>query len=188
MAVDPTARAIRKRYEDEVTAPIQKATERIALARFAMSGTSVYPDATLTLRLSPGVIKGWQEGDHQVAPYTDFAGLFARSTGVDPFKVPDTWISAKDRGVLNLNQRFDQVSTNDIIGGNSGSPLIDRNAEVVGLVFDGNIHSIGGDFAYDETDNRTVSVNSGAIIEALRHVYGANAIVDELLRTSAPRQ
>lgn len=188
LAVDPTARAIRKRYEDEVTAPIQKATERIALARFAMSGTSVYPDATLTLRLSPGVIKGWQEGDHQVAPYTDFAGLFARSTGVDPFKVPDTWISAKDRGVLNLNQRFDQVSTNDIIGGNSGSPLIDRNAEVVGLVFDGNIHSIGGDFAYDETDNRTVSVNSGAIIEALRHVYGANAIVDELLRTSAPRQ
>jgi len=185
LAVDPAARAIRKRYEDEVTAPIQKATEKIAVARFAMSGTSVYPDATFTLRLSPGIIDGWREGDHQVAPYTDFAGVFARSTDADPFKLPASWEAAKASGRLNLNQRFDQVSTNDIIGGNSGSPLINRQAQVVGLVFDGNIHSIGGDFAYDPNDNRTVSVTSGAIIEALRHVYGADSIADELLRPVA---
>jgi len=184
LAVDPEARAIRKRYEDEVIAPIQKATEKIAVARFAMSGTSVYPDATFTLRLSPGVIKGWHEGDHEVAPYTDFAGAFARSTGAAPFKLPDSWVTAKDKGQIDLGQRFDQVSTNDIIGGNSGSPLINRKAEIVGLVFDGNIHSIGGDFAYDETDNRTVSVNSGAIIEALRHIYDADFLADELLAAS----
>lgn len=187
LAVDPAARAIRKRYEDEVTAPIQKATEKIAVARFAMSGTSVYPDATLTLRLSAGEIKGWHEGDHEVAPYTDFAGAFARSTDSAPFRLPDSWQTAKAQGKLNLAQRFDQSSTNDIVGGNSGSPLINRKAEIVGLVFDGNIHSIGGDIAYDPLDNRTVSVNSGAIIEALRHIYGAGFIADELLQAS-PKQ
>jgi len=184
LKVDPAARAIRKRYEDEVTASIQKATEKIAVARFAMSGTSVYPDATLTLRLSPGVIKGWHEGDHEVAPYTDFAGAFARSTGSAPFKLPDSWVAAKAQGQLTLTQRFDQVTTNDIVGGNSGSPLINRKAQLVGLVFDGNIHSIGGNFAYDEIDNRTVSVNSGAIVEALRHIYDANFLADELLKGS----
>ncbi len=178
IAIDPQARAIRKTMEDEVDAVENKAAEKIAAATFAKDGTSAYPDATFTLRLSYGEVKGWMEKGKPVPPFTDIAGAFTRNTGYDPLKLPDSWLAAKDK--LNGAQHFDLVTTNDIIGGNSGSPLINKNAEVVGLIFDGNIHSLGGAYWYDERVNRAVAVDSGALIEALDKVYGAQRIVDEL--------
>ncbi|MDB5977047.1 MAG: family peptidase [Nevskia sp.] len=176
--VDPEARALRKRYEDEVEAVEKKNAELLAQARFEKYGTSVYPDATFTLRLSDGVVKGWNEKGVPVKPFTEIAGAFDRATGFDPFKLPDSWIKAKDQ--LNGAQRFDFVTSNDIIGGNSGSPMINRKGEIVGLVFDGNIESLGGAYWFDERVNRTVAVHSGAIVEALRKVYGADRIVNEI--------
>jgi len=178
-AVDPAARAIRKRYEREVEAVVQKNTELIAQARFARDGTSAYPDATFTLRLSYGEVAGWSEGGRKIAPFTDFAGAFARDTGADPFALPASWHAAK--GSLNLAQRFDFVTTNDIIGGNSGSPMINRKGEIVGLIFDGNIHSLGGAFWFDPRSNRAVAVHSGAILESLSKVYGASDLVREIM-------
>ena len=176
--IDPEARALRKRYEDEVEAVEKKNAELLAQARFEKYGTSVYPDATFTLRLSDGVVKGWNEKGVPVKPFTEIAGAFDRATGFDPFKLPDSWIKAKDQ--LNGAQRFDFVTSNDIIGGNSGSPMINRKGEIVGLVFDGNIESLGGAYWFDERVNRTVAVHSGAIVEALRKVYGADRIVNEI--------
>ena len=176
--VDPEARALRKRYEDEVEAVEKKNAELLAQARFEKYGTSVYPDATFTLRLSDGVVKGWDEKGQPVKPFTEISGAFDRATGFDPFKLPDSWIKARDQ--LNGAQRFDFVTSNDIIGGNSGSPMINRKGEIVGLVFDGNIESLGGAYWFDERVNRTVAVHSGAIVEALRKVYGAERIVNEI--------
>src|SRR5262249_44779490 len=163
--VDPDARAVRKTYEDEVESVVKKNAELIARARFAVYGTSAYPDATGTLRLSFGQVRGWDEAGKPVPPMTDFAGAFARATGRDPFALPKSWLSAKDK--LDLSTPLNFVTTNDIIGGNSGSPVIDREGRIVGLIFDGNIHSLGGDFAYDPKDNRAVAVHSAAIPEAL---------------------
>jgi len=177
-SIDAQSRAIRKRYEDEVESVVDKNSELIAAARFEKYGTSVYPDATFTQRFSFGEVKGWPVKGVMVKPFTDIAGAFARATGVDPFALPQTWIAAKDK--LNMQQRFDFVTTNDIIGGNSGSPMINRAGEIVGLVFDGNIESLGGDYWFDERVNRTVAVHSGAILEALRKVYHADRIADEL--------
>jgi hypothetical protein len=182
--VDPEARALRKRYESTVESVENKNAELIAQARFAKYGTSVFPDATFTLRLSDGVVKGWDEKGRAVPPFTDFAGAFARDTGSDPFKLPDSWHAAKDK--LDLSQRLDLVTTNDIIGGNSGSPMINRKGEIVGLVFDGNIESLGGAFWFDERVNRTVAVHSGGILEAMRKIYGADRIVDELEAARKP--
>ncbi len=179
LAVDPAARAIRKRYEREVESVVQKNTESIAQARFAQQGTSAYPDATFTLRLSYGEVVGWNEHGKEIPPFTDFAGAFARDTGVDPFALPASWHAAK--GKLNLAQRFNFVTNNDIIGGNSGSPMINRNGEIVGLVFDGNIHSLGGAFWFDGRKNRAVAVHSGAILESLSKVYGASELAREIM-------
>jgi len=179
LAVDPAARAIRKRYEREVEPVVQKNTELIAQARFARDGTGAYPDATFTLRLSYGEVAGWSEGSRKIAPFTDFAGAFARETGADPFALPASWHAAK--GSLNLAQRFNFVTTNDIIGGNSGSPMINRAGEIVGLIFDGNIHSLGGAFWFDPRSNRAVAVHSGAILESLSKVYGASDLAREIM-------
>jgi len=178
MAVDGPARTVRKRYEAEVESVEQKNAELIAQARFAQQGAGAYPDATFTLRLTYGEVKGWQEVDHAVAPFTDFAGAFARETGVAPFALPASWHAAKDK--LGMSDPFDFVTTNDIIGGNSGSPMINRKGEVVGLIFDGNIHSLGGAFWYDGRTNRAVAVHSNAILEALDKVYGAPQLANEL--------
>jgi hypothetical protein len=183
--VDPDARAVRKRYEDEVEAVVKQASEKIAKARFAAYGTSVYPDATFTLRLSFGVVKGWMEHGRAVSPVTTLAGAFERATGREPFALPKSWLAAKPR--LDLATPLDFATTNDIIGGNSGSPVVNRDAEVVGLIFDGNIHSLGGDYAYDPTDNRAVAVESTAIAEALGKIYGAGRIQSELLGTRPKR-
>lgn len=178
LAIDGEARAVRKQYEHDVESVVQKNTELIAQATFAKNGTGSYPDATFSLRLSYGEVQGWDEPGHKVPPFTDFAGAFARETGADPFALPPSWHAAK--GKLNLNQRFNFVTTNDIIGGNSGSPMINKQGEIVGLIFDGNIHSLGGAFWYDPRLNRSVAVHSGGILEALDKIYGADFLVREM--------
>jgi hypothetical protein len=185
--VDPDARAVRKTFEEEIESASKKAHERIAEARFAAQGRTTYPDATFTLRLSYGQVKGWKEGTREVPPFTTLGGAFERATGRDPFALPESWLRSKPR--LDLSTRFDFVTTNDIIGGNSGSPVVNRNAEIVGLVFDGNIRSLGGDYGFDPAVNRAVAVHSDALLEALSRIYGAQRIVDELQpsgRAAAP--
>jgi hypothetical protein len=176
--VDGDARSVRKRYEDEIESALDKAHEAIAAVRFETYGTSLYPDATFTLRLSYGTVRGWQERGKQIAPFTNIRGAFERDTGEEPFALPKSWLNAKAK--LNLDTPFNFASTNDIVGGNSGSPVIDRNAQIVGLIFDGNIWSLGGQYGFDERLNRAVAVHSASILEALRSIYGAGRIADEL--------
>jgi hypothetical protein len=180
LRIDPEGRRLLTEWNEKVEGPTTAASEALARARFAAFGTSVYPDATFTLRLSYGQIAGWNEKGREVPPFTYFAGLYDRATGQDPFKLDPRWIAAKSK--LNPKTVFDISTTNDIIGGNSGSPLINARGEVIGAVFDGNIHSLGGDYAYDPTNNRSVAVAASAVSEALRKVYGANNIADELER------
>ena len=176
--IDVRARALRKRYENEVSAVEQKSAELIARARFAQLGPKVYPDATGTLRLSFGAVQGWTERGKPVIPFTDFAGAFNRNTGAEPYALPASWIASKEK--MNLAQNYNFVSSNDIIGGNSGSPMINRNAEIVGLAFDGNVHSHGGSFWFDPVMNRTIGVTSGGIQEALKNIYGATELLAEI--------
>jgi hypothetical protein len=176
--IDGEARRARKTFEDEVEAPLKQGEELLARARFAALGTSVYPDATFTLRLSFGKVAGWEENGRRVAPYTTLGGAFDRATGRPPFELPPSWLGARKR--LNLKTSFNLVTTNDIIGGNSGSPVVNARGEVVGLIFDGNLPSLGGDYGFDERVNRAVSVDSRAIVEALRKVYDAGRLADEL--------
>jgi len=176
--VDDAARAVRERFENEVQAVERKAQERIAAARFARTGTSAYPDATFTLRLSYGEVQGWTVRGRPVAPYTEVAGLYRRATGAEPFALPASWRDAQPR--LDPAQRFNFVTTHDIAGGNSGSPMLDRAGRLVGLVFDGNLQSLGGAYAYDERVNRAVAVHPGLILQALRSVYDAGFLADEL--------
>jgi hypothetical protein len=178
-AVDKEARAVRKSYEEEVQSVIARQAEVIARARFARDGTGIYPDATFTLRLSYGQVRGWEEDGAPVAAFTDIAGLYGRATGSAPFALPPSWVQAESS--LDPSTRLDYVTTNDIAGGNSGSPVIDRDGRVVGLVFDGNIHSLGGDFWYDGGQNRAVALDNAALLAALRKVYGMPALADELV-------
>ena len=178
LSLDDQARALRKRYEDEVEAPWKKAEEKIARARFAAQGTTRHPDATFTLRVSFGTIEGWNEKGEDVYPFTMTRRLFERTTGELPFRLPDTWVAARE--VLDADTRFNQVSSTDVIGGNSGSPLIDAEGHLVGLNFDGNIHAIGGPYWFDEEKNRTISVHPAIMLEALEKVYGAERLLGEL--------
>jgi hypothetical protein len=178
--VDPDARAVRKAYEDGVEAPVRSATERIARARFAAFGTSVYPDATFTLRLNWGTVQGWNENGAPVEPYTRLARIFDRATGAEPFRIPDSWMRVKDK--LDMSTLFNLTTNNDIVGGNSGSALINARAEIVGLLFDGNIHSISGAYWFDAEKNRAVGVHPAIIREALSKVYRADALLAELTR------
>lgn len=177
-AVDAESRAVRKRYEDEVQAPDDAGSEKIARARFHVYGTSQPPDATFTLRLNFGTVKGWHEDDRDIEPFTHLARLFERATGQEPFKVPDSWMAA--RSGLDMNTRFDLSTDNDIVGGNSGSPAIDRAGHIIGLMFDGNIHSIAGSYWYDARLNRAVAVDPAIMLEGLRKVYRADALLAEL--------
>lgn len=176
--IDEPARALRQTYDNEVKAVETANAGKIAAARFAMLGTSVYPDATFSLRLSYGQVRGWEEKGKTIAPFTAIGGAFNRETGAEPFALPQSWHQAK--ADLDLSTPFNFVSTNDIIGGNSGSPVINSHAEIVGLVFDGNIHSLGGAFWFDERRNRAVSVHAAAIVETLRTVYDAQFLLDEM--------
>ena len=180
-AIDPEARELRKTMEaqDETK---QQAQAAIARARFAIEGTGKYPDATFTLRLSYGAVKGYEENGQQVASITTLDGLYARSASQNnqpPFDLPPRWLARQ--ATLDPHTPFNFVSTCDIIGGNSGSPTVNRAGEFVGIIFDGNIQSLSADYYYEDVQSRALSVHSAAIIEALRKVYDAPALADELL-------
>jgi hypothetical protein len=179
--VDADARAVRKVIETQVDEVKRQAYAQIARAKYVVEGTGTYPDATFTLRLAFGTVKGYEENGKQIPFETTFAGLYERSQehqNKPPFDLPPRWVERKDR--LNLSTPFNFVCTADIIGGNSGSPVINKNAEVVGLIFDGNIQSLVLDFIFTEDQARAVSVHSQGIVEALRKIYDAGGLVDEL--------
>jgi hypothetical protein len=178
--IDADARALRKQYEDEVEAPTALGSERIAAARFAALGTGVYPDATFTLRLNYGSVQAWREKGVDLEPFTRLDRLFERATGATPFKVPESWERVK--GTLDLDTPYTISTNSDIVGGNSGSPLIDAQGRIVGLIFDGNIHSISGDYWFDTEKNRAIAVHPAIIREALQKVYGAEDLLRELAR------
>jgi hypothetical protein len=179
--MEPRARELRTKYDDEVLAVERDAYAKIAQAVFATQGESAYPDATFTLRLSYGAVKSYIEDGKRVEPFTQFRGLYVRGDehGLKPpYKYPDSW--AKARATLNLNTPFNFVTTNDIVGGNSGSPVINARGELVGLIFDGNIQSLPGYFIYDAAVNRAIAVDARGMLEALRKVYQAETLVAEL--------
>jgi len=178
--VDGPARDARKIYDAQEEVK-KEAYAQIARARFAIEGASNYPDATFTLRLSYGTVHGYEQDGKQIPAFTDFAGLYQRAAEHDnkpPFDLPKRWIDKK--ADLNLATKFNFVSDADIIGGNSGSPVVNKDNEFVGIIFDGNIQSLVLDAIYTDTQARGVSVDSAAIIEVLRKVYDASALVDEL--------
>ena len=181
--IDPKARELRKRYENEVTGVERANYSKIARARFETEGTRLYPDATFTLRLSYGAVKSYMENGKRVSPFTTLGGLYDRSTRFKsefPYNLPTRWLEKKS--AVDLKTPFNFVSTDDIIGGNSGSPTINKNGELVGLIFDGNIQSLVGNFIYDESVNRAISVDVRAMNEVLRKVFNANEIADELTK------
>jgi hypothetical protein len=178
LATDPASRAVRKEFEDRVTTPTDRATEKIAEARFLVYGTKTYPDATFSLRLSFGKIEGWTDNGVSVPAFTRLGGLWNRATGQFPFELAPLWERAED--AVDPQTVFDFVSDADIIGGNSGSPVIDAQGRVIGTIFDGNIESLGGAFGFDDSVNRAVAVSTAAISEALRNVYKNQALVAEL--------
>ncbi len=185
-SLETDAQAITRRYEQEVSSVQAAAYPKIGQAVFAVDGAKAYPDATGTLRLSYGTVKSYMEEGKKIPPYTFFAGLYERSAqhnGQPPYDVAPRWAEAK--ATLNPKTQFDMVSTNDIVGGNSGSAVVNKKGEVVGLIFDGNIQSNTGYFVFEEYINRAVSVDSRAIVEALRKVYKANAIADEITGVKA---
>ena len=180
--IDPLGRAIRKFYEDEVQAPITRSSEKIAQARWKIYGKTVSPDATFTLRLAYGTVKGYPAEGTEVPSRTTFYGLFDRSFshgGKAPWNLPGRWLDQRAR--LDLATPLNFVSTNDIIGGNSGSPVVNRDGELVGVIFDGNVQSLGWDYFYTEESGRSVSVDARGILEALRKVFDAHALVKEIL-------
>ena len=177
-SIDKEARRLRKRYEDEVEAIENAHGSRISQARFAVLGTGAYPDATFTLRLAVGAVKSYEENGKTIAPFTEFGGLYEKATGEDPYILPQSYLSR--RGEIDAKTPYNLVSTNDITGGNSGSPLVNRRAEVVGIIFDGNIQSLSNSFLYSETQARAVSVDSRGIMEAIDKIYRASRVVEEL--------
>jgi len=181
--VDAEAREVRRRYEEEVIGVERTAYGKIARALFEKEGTGLYPDATFTPRLSYGAVKGYRENGRTVGPFTYFAGLYeraARHGNKFPYNLAPRWAERKSE--VDLKAPFNFVTTNDIVGGNSGSPTFNREMELVGLIFDGNIQSLVGNFHYDESVNRAISVDSRGMLEALRKVYGAREVADELTR------
>ena len=180
--IDPEARKVRKILESQYSEPNEQSYDKIASAKFAVEGTSAYPDATFTLRLSFGTVKGYTEDGKKIPFETTFEGLYAKSKEENnrfPYDLPQSWIDKKSK--LNLKTPFNFVCTADIIGGNSGSPVVNRAGEVVGLIFDGNIQSLVWDFVYTDEQARAVSVCSQAIPEALRAIYDAAPLADELV-------
>lgn len=179
--LDPFYRRERDWYQDEVEGALSSAGERIARARFAAYGKTAFPDATFTLRLSFGKVLGYEGGTTQVPFKTTLGGLYARSDSFDgrrPFDLPPLLAAARGRADLRAPLNF--VSTNDITGGNSGSPVVNRELGLVGIIFDGNAESLSNEYLYDEERGRALSVHSGGILESLRNVYGMDALEAEL--------
>ncbi|MFM9025062.1 MAG: S46 family peptidase [Planctomycetaceae bacterium] len=191
--VDDEAREVRKAWEaaQEVK---EQAHAAITRDRFAREGAAMYPDATFTLRLAYGTVKGYDDGGRRIAPITTFAGLFARAAekhDEPPFDLPPRWEQARaelEADAAFMATPFNFVSTADIIGGNSGSPVVNRAGELVGLIFDGNIHSLVLDVAYDDVRSRAVAVDAQGILAALRRVYRADALVAELGAAASPKR
>jgi hypothetical protein len=183
-AIDVESRRIRKQVEDEVDAVQDKNGELVARALFAVLGTSIYPDATFTLRLTYGTVKGYNEDNRDIPAMTLMHGAFERHTGHDPFVLPQSWLSKK--ALLHGDTPLNFVSTLDIIGGNSGSPVLNRHAEIVGLAFDGNLHSLGGSFYFNENTNRCVSVHSAGLLEAMRVIYHTDRLLKEMVIAGTP--
>ena len=179
--LDPLGRESFHWLEDNVRSVVNRAGEQIGKARFLVYGTSTYPDATFTLRLSYGTVKGYPMNGTEAPPKTTFYGLYDRALGfglAGPWALPSRYLEQRDK--LNLATPLNFVNTCDIIGGNSGSPVVNRNGELVGLIFDGNIESLTGDFVYQPETNRSVAVHTAAMMEALRKLYGAGSLADEL--------
>jgi Peptidase S46 len=180
-AIEPDALALRKEFDDKIDSVVRLNGTLIAKARFAQSGFSQPPDATFTLRLSYGAVKGYKENGKDIPYFTIMGGAYehaAEHNNEPPYKLPESWMNAKSK--LDVKTPLNFVSTADIIGGNSGSPTVNKQGEVVGIIFDGNIESLSANFAYSEVQSRAVSVDSRGIQEALRKIYGANALADEL--------
>jgi hypothetical protein len=180
--LDPLRRELVKWTEDNVTSVVERAGEQLGKARFAAYGKSTYPDANFTLRLSYGKVRGFPMNGTIAPSKTTFYGLFDRANSFDfapPFDLPARYAEGRDK--LDLSTPLDFVTTNDIVGGNSGSPVINAKGEIVGLIFDGNIESLVGDFVYDEATNRSVAVHTAGMTEALGKLYGARKLLDELL-------
>jgi hypothetical protein len=177
-SLDANDRALQKRYDEQVDAPLTAAQAKLADARFAAFGETIYPDATFTLRISYGKVAGWRERGRMVPTRTLIGGTFERATGAVPFDLPKSFAANEAR--IDKRTTYDFVTTNDIIGGNSGSPVIDRQGRVIGAAFDGNINSLGGNYGYDGSLNRTVVVSTAAVQEALETIYPAPALVAEL--------
>ncbi len=179
--IEPDAVAVHMRNEDDVDSVLRKNAGTIAKIHFAQGGLSVPPDATFTLRLSYGAVKGYEENGKHIPWFTTMGGAFEHAEahgGKPPYNLPESWMKAKSS--LDLKTVYDTVSTPDIIGGNSGSPVINKDAEVVGIIFDGNIESLPWNFVYDDVQGRSVATDSRAIIEALRKIYHADALANEL--------
>ena len=185
-AIDPNARAVRKEFEDKVDSVVRRDGGVVAKARFAQSGFTQPPDATFTLRLSYGVVKGYQENGKAIPFATNLGGAYEHASehgSQPPYSLPVSWI--KSKSTLDLKTPFNFVSTVDIIGGSSGSPAVNTKGEVVGIIFDGNIQSLPWNFAYSDAQGRAVAVDSRAIQEALRKIYGATALADEIMGKKA---
>jgi hypothetical protein len=181
-AIEPGSLAVRKLFDDKIDSVVRRDGTLIAKARFAQSGFTQPPDATFTLRLSYGAAKGYQENGKNIPYFTTMGGAFehaAEHNNQPPFNLPESWMNSKSK--VDLKTPLNFVSTADIIGGNSGSPTVNKEGEVVGIIFDGNIESLPWNFAYSDVQGRAVSVDSRGIQEALRHIYGASALADELM-------
>jgi hypothetical protein len=176
--LEPRQRELKKLVNEAYQGPLAMAGAKLADARFAAYGDALYPDATFTLRISYGKVQGWMERGAPVAPVTTMGGAFERATGAEPFKLAKGFTASEAK--IDKSTPYDFVTTNDIIGGNSGSPVVDRDGGVIGAAFDGNIHSIGGDYGYQPDLNRTVVVSTAAVQEALETIYPAPALVKEL--------
>ncbi|MGC2450565.1 MAG: S46 family peptidase [Candidatus Sulfotelmatobacter sp.] len=185
-AIEPDARSVRKEFDDKVDSIVRRDGTVIAKARFAQSGFAQPPDATFTLRLSYGAVKGYEQDGKHLNFDTNIGGAYEHAAAHDskpPYNLPESWINSKAK--LDLKTPLNFVSTADIIGGNSGSPTVNKKGEVVGIIFDGNIQSLAWNFAFDDVQGRAISVDSRAIQEALRKIYGATALADELMGTKA---
>src|SRR6202165_4589201 len=185
-SVDAEARAVRKRYDDEVDAVVRRDGAAIARVRFAQTGFTQPPDATFTLRLSYGTVKGYEEDGKKIPYFTTFAGGFQHAEehgSKPPYDLAGSWLKMKSK--LNPQTPLNYVSTADIIGGNSGSPTVNKAGEVVGIIFDGNIQSLGLSFYYEGRQSRGGAVGLRGIIQGLRNIYGADALANELTGTQA---
>ena len=185
-AIDPSARAVRTQFEDKVDSVVRRDGTIVAKERFAQNGFNQPPDATFTLRLSYGAVKGYSQSGKSIPFATDIGGAYehaAEHNSQSPYSLPESWMKSKSS--LDLKTPLNFVSTADIIGGNSGSPTVNQKGEVVGIIFDGNIESLPWNFAFSDVQGRAVSVDSRGIQEALRKIYGATPLADELLGTKA---